>query len=208
MKRYFLFSLLFKKRIMAFSGLIGSSLLLTACAGTSGLSWSSLSPLNWFSRTLEVSEQGVGEINKQTDMKLSAIQQGLDNRYRLRSGMEMKNGKFFSVIQGIEGDQVRIELSGLNHGKVAHIIILDEGIKTTWGTKIGTSFSTLYDKAYGACLRSDDIITMQQEIVCIAPQSRNISYVFTGTWNGSEELLPPDDVLKTWKISRIIWKAN
>ncbi|WP_244590115.1 RpoE-regulated lipoprotein [Xenorhabdus innexi] len=192
---------------MALSGLIGSSLLLTACAGTSGFSWSSLSPSNWFSHALEVSELGIGGVNKQTDMNLSAIKQGLDNRYRLRSGMEIKNGKLFSVVQGMEAGQVRIELSGQNHGKVDKIIILDEKVKTIWGTKIGMPFSTVYDKAYGSCHHSGDS-TMQQKVICVAPQSRNISYVFTGIWNGSEELMPPDDVLRTWKVSGIIWKAK
>ncbi|MEX0446466.1 RpoE-regulated lipoprotein [Xenorhabdus sp. SGI246] len=192
---------------MTISGLMSASLLLTACAGTSEFSWSSISPLNWFSSHLKVSDQGIGGINPQTDMNLSVIQQGLEGKYRLRNGMEMQNGKLVNIVQGMEGNQVKIELSGLNHGKVDHIDILDENIKTVWGTKIGMPFSELYDKAYGACQRSGSL-AMQPAVVCAAPQSQHISYIFTGAWNGPEELMPSDDVLKTWKISRIIWKAE
>ncbi|MBD2816037.1 RpoE-regulated lipoprotein [Xenorhabdus sp. Flor] len=207
MKRCFIFSSLFKKRIMTITGLISGSLLLTACAGTSEFSWFSISPLNWFSSHFEVSDQGIGGINQQTDMNLSAIQQGLEGKYRLRNGMEMQHGKLVNIVQGMEGDQVKIELSGLNNGKVDHIDILDKNIKTVWGTKIGMPFSELYDKAYGACQRSGSL-AMQSAVVCVAPQSQHISYIFTGAWNGPEELMPSDDVLRTWKISRIIWKAE
>ncbi|KAB2509498.1 DUF1131 family protein, partial [Enterobacter hormaechei] len=29
---------------------------------------------------------------------------------------------------------------------------------------------------------------------------------FSGTWNGPEGLMPSDDTLKKWKVSKIIWK--
>ncbi|MDR0217805.1 MAG: RpoE-regulated lipoprotein [Enterobacteriaceae bacterium] len=207
MKRYFKFNFLFKSKVIVMSGLMNSSLLLTACSTTSGFSWSSLSPLNWFDNALIVSDQGIGEINKQTDMSLSAIRQGLDNKYRFRSGMEIKNGELINIVQGMDDDQIKIEISGLNNGKVNQIDILDEGIKTEWGTQIGMPFSELYDKAYNVCHRSDDF-AIHPAVICIAPQSQNVSYIFTGTWNGPEDLMPSDDILKTWKISRIIWNAK
>ncbi|MGJ0625922.1 RpoE-regulated lipoprotein [Xenorhabdus bovienii] len=206
MGKFFVFNLLSKQRVVAVSSLLGSSLLLSACAGISEFSWSSLSPLEWFGSTLRVSEQGVGEVNKQTDMDQSAIEQGLKGKYRLRSGMETQNGKFVSIIQGMEGNQVKIELSGLAKGKVDRIDVLDDSVKTVWGTKISTPFSELYDKAFGVCHRSSDFTT-QPTVICIAPQSQHISYVFTGAWDGPEGLMPSDDVLKNWKISRIIWKS-
>ncbi|MBI6547466.1 RpoE-regulated lipoprotein [Xenorhabdus lircayensis] len=206
MDKFFVFNLLAKQRVATVSSLVGCSLLLTACAGTSGVSWSSLSPFNWFGSSLSVSEQGVGAINKQTDMTQSAIEQGLDGKYRLRSGMETQNGKLASVIQGMENDQVKIEFYGLVNGKVSRIEVSDEGIKTVWGAKIGTGFADLYDKAFGACQRSNDF-TMQPTVTCTAPQSQHVSYVFTGIWDGPEGLMPSDDALKYWKVSRIIWKS-
>ncbi|MBC8952450.1 RpoE-regulated lipoprotein [Xenorhabdus sp. PB62.4] len=205
MDKFFVFNFLPKQRIITLSSLVGCSFLLTACAGAAGFSWSSLSPLNWFGSSLSVSEQGIGDINKQTDMTQSAIEQGLGDKYRLRSGMETQGNQLISVIQGMEGDQVKLEFYGLVNGKVNRIDVLDEGIKTVWGAKIGTPFSELYDKAFGACQRSNDF-TMQPTVICRTPQSRHVSYVFTGIWDGPEGLLPSDDVLKDWKISRIIWK--
>ncbi|WP_086109996.1 RpoE-regulated lipoprotein [Xenorhabdus vietnamensis] len=191
---------------MAVSSLAGCSFLLTACAGTLGVSWPALSPFNWFGGSLSVSEKGIGEINKQTDMAQAAIEKGLEGKYHLRSGMEMQNGKLVSVIQGMEEGQVKVEFHGLVNGKVNRIDVLDDEVKTVWGAKIGTSFSELYNKAFGKCQRSHDV-TAQPAVICTAPQSQHVNYVFTGTWNGPEGLMPSDDVLRSWKISQIIWKS-
>ncbi|OKP03954.1 RpoE-regulated lipoprotein [Xenorhabdus eapokensis] len=184
------------------SSLVGCSFLLTACAGTLRIS----SPFNWLGSSLSVSEQGIGKINKQTDMSQSAIEKGLEGKYRLRSGMEMQDGKLVSVIQGMEDGQVKLEFHGLVNGKVDRIDVLDDEVKTVWGTKIGTPFSNLYHQAFGKCQRSHDL-TVSPAVICTASQSQHVSYVFTGVWEGPEGLMPSDDVLKDWKISRIIWKS-
>ncbi|PHM73560.1 RpoE-regulated lipoprotein [Xenorhabdus kozodoii] len=191
---------------MAASSLVGCSLLLTACAGTLRASWPALSPFNWFGSSLNVSEQGIGKINNRTDMTQSAIDKGLEGKYRLRSGMEMQDGKLVSIVQGMEDGQVKLEFHGLVNGKINRIDVLDDEVKTVWGTKIGTPFSALYNQAFGKCQRSQNV-TVQPVVVCAAPQSLHVSYVFTGDWNGPEGLMPSDDVLKDWKVSRIIWKS-
>ncbi|MBD2782468.1 RpoE-regulated lipoprotein [Xenorhabdus sp. 42] len=207
MHKFSVFNFFSKQKVIASCSLVGCSLLLTACAGTSGLSWSALSPSNWFSNSLKISGQGLGEINDQTNMVPSAIEKALEGKYHLRSGMETKNGKLISIVQGMDEDQVKLEFYGLPNGKVNRIDVLDEGIKTVWGTEIGTSFSALYDKAFGTCQRSRDF-SVKSAVICTAPQSPHVSYVLTGIWNGPEELLPSDDVIKDWKISRIIWQSE
>ncbi len=59
---------------------------------------------------------------------------------------------------------------------VGRIEVLDTEIETDKGVKIGTPFSD------------------------------HISYQFSGIWNGPEGLMPSDDTLKSWKISKIIWQ--
>ncbi|VDZ59829.1 RpoE-regulated lipoprotein [Serratia odorifera] len=65
--------------------ILGLPLILTGCSTMSNFSWSSLSPLNWFGSSLEVSGKGVGEINAGTPMSESAVNDGLNGDYRLRS---------------------------------------------------------------------------------------------------------------------------
>ncbi|MCW7763622.1 RpoE-regulated lipoprotein [Photorhabdus luminescens] len=184
---------------------IGCVLLLAGCAGSSGFSWSNLSPLSWFGSSLKISAQGVGEIDSLTAMNKDAIEKGLDGKYRLRSGMETKNGQLVTIFQAMDGDQLKVALFGQADGKVSHIEVLDEDIETVWGTKVGMPFSALYSKAFGACQNTVSE-SEKSAIACVSPQSKNVSYLFTGNWNGPEGLVPSDDVLKNWKVERIIWK--
>ncbi|MEK9499341.1 RpoE-regulated lipoprotein [Photorhabdus sp. P32] len=184
---------------------ISCVLLLAGCAGSSGFSWSNLSPFSWFGSPLKISAQGVGEINGLTAMNKDAIEKGLDGKYHLRSGMETKNGQLVTVFQAMGGDQLKVALFGQADGKVSHIEVLDKDIETVWGTKIGMPFSALYGKAFGACQNTVSG-SEKSAIVCVSPQSKHVSYLFTGNWNGPEGLIPSDDVLKNWKMERIIWK--
>ena len=43
-------------------------------------------------------------------------------------------------------------------------------------------------------------------VECQAEGSQHISYAFTGHWSGPDELMPSDDTLKNWKVSKIIWR--
>ncbi|MCW7547459.1 RpoE-regulated lipoprotein [Photorhabdus sp. APURE] len=184
---------------------IGCVLLLAGCAGSSGFSWSNLSPFSWFGSSLKISAQGVGEINGLTAMNKDAIEKGLDGKYHLRSGMETKNGQLVTVFQAMDSDQLKVALFGQEDGKVSRIEVLDEDIETVWGTKVGMPFSALYSRAFGACQNTVSE-SEKSAIVCVSPQSKHVSYLFTGNWNGPEGLIPSDDVLKNWKIERIIWK--
>ncbi|NRN28731.1 RpoE-regulated lipoprotein [Photorhabdus heterorhabditis] len=185
--------------------IMGSSLLLAGCAGSSSFSWSGLSPFSWFGHSLQISDQGVGEINGLTAISKDEIDKGLHEKYHLRGGMEAKNGQLVTVFQALDGDQLKIELFGQTDGKVSRIEVLDKDAKTVWGTKIGTPFSAIYNKAFGAC-RNTVSESEKRAIICVSPQSKNVSYLFTGNWNGPEGLIPSDDVLKNWKVERIVWK--
>ncbi|XEH42383.1 DUF1131 family protein [Edwardsiella tarda] len=67
-------------------------LLLSGCASMPSLSWSSLSPFNWFGSTLEMRADGIGGIDASTPMQQEAIDQGLAGQYRLRAGMGIEGG--------------------------------------------------------------------------------------------------------------------
>ncbi|PQQ26226.1 RpoE-regulated lipoprotein [Photorhabdus luminescens] len=201
MQKYTLTNMLTGLRFITISG----ALLLAGCTGSSGFSWSNLSPFSWFGSPLKISDQGVGEINGLTAMNKEAIEKGLDGKYHLRSGMETKNGQLVTLFQAMDGDQLKIALFGQADGKIGRIEVLDENIETVWGTKVGMPFSALYSRAFDACQNTVGE-SDKSAIVCASPQSRHVSYLFTGHWSGPEGLIPSDDVLKNWKVERIIWK--
>ncbi|WP_413529170.1 RpoE-regulated lipoprotein [Rahnella inusitata] len=191
--------------------LLALPLILTGCSSMShmsmpSVSWSSFNPLNWFGSSLTVSDKGVGEITASTPLTEEAIKDALDGDYTLRSGMSMSNGKMLSFYQAMNDKDVKMSISGEPKGSVQRVDVVDPKVESEWGVKIGTPFSDLYTKAFDVCVKGegDDA----QNIECKAPQSTHVSYVFSGIWHGPDSLMPADDSLKDWKVSKIIWRAD
>jgi len=191
--------------------LLALPLLLTGCSTMSSMhmphmSWSSLNPMNWFGSRFEVTDQGVGGITADTPLTEEEVNDGLKDDFKLRSGMSMNANKIRTFYQAMDDKQVKITVSGEPKGKVTRIDVTDSDIASQWGVKIGSPFSDVYSKAFEHCSKGqgDDRLN----VVCAAPNSQHVSYVYSGTWNGPESLMPSDDTLKSWKVSKIIWQAN
>ncbi|MEH0834009.1 RpoE-regulated lipoprotein [Pectobacterium cacticida] len=181
-------------------------LLLSGCGTLSHFSWSSLSPFNWFGSALEVTDAGVGGINAGTPLSEGALQRALEGNYILRSGMGMSNGQLVAFYQALDGDAVKMVISGPPKGSVRKVEVMDSTVSSAGGVKIGDAFSQTYSKAFESCQlgQGDDA----RSVECSAPQSRHISYIYSGEWGGPEGLMPPDDILKTWTVSKIVWHAQ
>ncbi|UAN20882.1 RpoE-regulated lipoprotein [Enterobacter sp. JBIWA003] len=178
-------------------------LALTGCSTLSSINWSAAYPWNWFGSSTEVTEQGVGKITAATALDQNAIQDALSSDYRLRSGMKTENGNIVRYYEALKGDKLALVIN-VDKGTVNRIAVMDEDIPTASGVKVGTPFSDLYKQAFGNCSSapSDNEVAVE----CKAEGSQHISYVFTGTWSGPEGLMPSDDTLKSWKVSKILWK--
>lgn len=176
---------------------------LTGCSTLSAVNWSAAYPWNWFGSSTEVTEQGVGNLTAATALEQSAIESALGGDYRLRSGMRTQNGTITHYFEALKDDQLAMVING-DKSTVTRVEVLDGEIETEKGVKIGTPFSDLYQKAYGNCMSvpDNDKVTVE----CKADGSQHISYQFSGTWNGPEGLMPSDDTLKNWKVSKIIWQ--
>lgn len=182
-------------------------LALTGCAtvssGFNSVHWSSALPWNWFGSSTEVTEQGVGDLTAATPLDEQAINDALDSDYRIRSGMKTQNGNIVKYFEALKDDNVALVVNG-DAGTVSRIEVMDSDIAAVDGTKIGTPFSALYSKAFGNCEKAsgDDSAGVE----CKAKASQHISYLFSGSWSGPQDLMPPDDSLKNWKVSKIIWR--
>ncbi|OMQ21878.1 MULTISPECIES: RpoE-regulated lipoprotein [Serratia] len=186
--------------------LLGLPLLLTGCSTLSNFSWSSLSPFNWFGGSVEVSGKGVGGINAGTSMTESALGEGLNNNYRMRGGMATSNGQIVAYYQALDGDNVKLVITGEPKGYAQRVDVMDPKIATEWGSKLGTPFSDLFSKAYGACKPGEG--DEAGNVECVAEQSRYVTYIFSGKWAGPQDIIPPDDTLRNWTVSKIIWHAK
>lgn len=178
-------------------------LVLTGCSTLSAVNWSAANPWSWFGSSTEVTEQGVGALTATTALDEQAISDALDGDYRLRSGMKTDNGTIVRYFEALNDDKLALVVNGEN-GTISRIDVLDSNIETENGVEIGTAFSDLYDKAYGHCQKAsgDDSAGVE----CKAKGSQHISYLFTGEWSGPQGLMPSDDALKSWTLTKIIWR--
>jgi len=176
---------------------------LTGCSTLSAVKWSAAYPWNWFGSSTDVTEQGVGNLTAATPLEQSAIESALGGDYRLRSGMRTQNGNIVHYFEALKDDQLAMVING-DKSTVTRIEVLDSDVETDSGVKVGTPFSDLYQKAYGNCTSAPSEESVAVE--CKAEGSQHISYQFSGTWNGPEGLMPSDDALKNWKVSKIIWQ--
>ncbi|KAB8309575.1 RpoE-regulated lipoprotein [Erwinia endophytica] len=165
-------------------------------------SWSSLAPWHWFGSSLHVTEQGVGKVNGSTAMNEGAIRDGLNGNYQVRKGMRGEDGGVVTFFQAVSDNQVNVEVTGA--ATVSQIEVMDSAIATADGKKIGTPFSDIYSKAFGVCQKGSG--RDREGVECKAPGSQHISYLFSGEWHGPDSLLPADETLKKWTISKIIWR--
>ncbi|MEH3294219.1 RpoE-regulated lipoprotein [Raoultella planticola] len=179
-------------------------LALTGCSTMSAVNWSAAYPWNWFGSSMEVTEQGVGKLTATTPLNEQAISDALGGSYRLRSGMKAANGNIVRYFEALKDDKVAMTING-DGGTINRIEVRDSEIKTDRGVQVGTPFSELYSKAFGHCQKGAN--DNGGVVECQADGSQHISYAFTGHWNGPEELMPSDDTLKNWKVSKIIWRG-
>ena len=179
-------------------------LALTGCSTLSSINWSAAYPWNWFGSSTEVTEQGVGKITAATALDQNAIQDALSSDYRLRSGMKTANGNIVRYFEALKDDKVALTING-ESGTISRIDVRDSNIKAASGVKIGTPFSDIYSKAFGNCQKGSN--DNGAVVECKAEGSQHISYAFTGHWSGPDELMPSDDTLKNWKVSKIIWRG-
>lgn len=152
-----------------------------------------------------VSETGVDGLTADTPMESGHIADALRGNYQLLGGMQTHNGKITPYIEARKAGNTALEISGDSHG-ITRITVLDPELSTDRGVKIGTAFGEIYQKAYNVCHKDEG--ESPARVLCKAPDSQHLSYQFTGAWQGAESLLPADDVLKHWTVSKIIWQRQ
>lgn len=173
--------------------------LLAGCTLFSGIF---STPVSHKAPDADISDTGVDGLTASTAMTVNVIDSTLQHHYQLLDGMQMQNGKLVKFIEARKNGKPALQISGTDRG-ITRVIVLDPALKTDTGVKIGTTFSSIYPSAYNVCHKNDD--SFAKDIICQAPGSQRLTYYFTGEWQGPDILLPANDILKTWMVSKIVW---
>lgn len=150
-----------------------------------------------------LTEKGFLGLNGETQLSKNAVSNVLDDKYHLISGVSMKNKEIQKVIQARQNDKLKLNFYANAEGKLVSIESFDPKIKTKQ-LAIGSKFSKLYQKAFNHC-QLGFVDEQHTEVECLDPKEKNIRYTFTGQWKGPSNLIPSDDQLKSWTVSKITW---
>ncbi|UJS26037.1 DUF1131 family protein [Thiothrix winogradskyi] len=152
-----------------------------------------------------LSVDGIGPINGNTPFNLHDITmafQGLNVAQRTNYA----EGREYPVITVSQDLKPLLTINpDAKQEKIFSVMVSDNLIGNGLGHALGSRFNEVY--AYGAteeCRAGAE--ELSGKVLCYAPKTGNVLYLFGGTWNGPDGSVPPKDVLANWQMEAMIWK--
>lgn len=152
---------------------------------------------------LEVNENGVGKIQRNTPFdaaKISALLPG----FEAHTFTAFMHGNPYPVIRITRHDkEVMIISPDEEKTGIASIAVLHPDVKTPKGKRLGDPFEKVYDDT-SSCTPAEK--ELAGKVLCRAPESSHLFYLFSGPRKGPVHELPSPGDLREWAIDEIIWK--
>jgi hypothetical protein len=152
-----------------------------------------------------LSADGVGPINGETPFNLHDITmafQGLNVAQRTN----FSEGAEYPVITVSKDLKPLLSINpDVKQEKVFSIMVHDNLIGNRIGHPIGAKFTDVYTaNSTEECGAGSE--ELSGKVLCYAPKTGNVLYLFGGTWTGPDGSVPPKDVLANWRMEAMIWK--
>lgn len=152
-----------------------------------------------------LSVDGVGPINADTPFNLHEIGmafQGLN----VTQQTNYSEGQPYHVITVKKDVKELLTINpDVKEDKIFSVMVHDNLVANGLGHAIGMKFSEIYSSgSTEECAAGAE--ELSGKVLCYAPKTGNILYLFGGSWNGPDGAVPPKDVLAGWQLDAIIWK--
>jgi hypothetical protein len=93
---------------------------------------------------------------------------------------------------------------GNSHLFVSCLVVLTLTLFQCMGPPVGSRFEVAYANGdYAHC--EPGVEELSGAVLCPAPSSANVVYLFSGTWDGPDGVLPPRSLVRNWTLSQISW---
>lgn len=152
-----------------------------------------------------LSLDGVGPINAQTPFNLHDLTVAFPN-LSVEQRQMFAEGQEYPVIEVSKDAKPLLVLNpDAKHDKIYSVLVKSNLIGNKLGHSIGMTFADIY--AYGQteeCAPGAE--ELSGKVLCYAPKTGNILYLFSGVWNGPGGQVPPKDVLANWTLEGMVWK--
>lgn len=144
-------------------------------------------------------------IKKDTPIDRELINDVLKHQYTIFSGVYLneESGDVNVAFDAVKEDKVAFSFYLNLQGTLNYLEATDKDLTVLPDIKITTPFNKIYSDALsGECKVTDRI---NNDVICPAPGNANIYLVFSGEWSGPSSLIPSNDKLKDWVVTKIIW---
>lgn len=162
-------------------------------------------------KSIVLSENGVGPINATTSFNMHQMTLAFSD-FNVVEELNYHAGTPFPVIRVSEG--VKTLMTIIPDGSqqnIFSIIVEDNLIANSLGHNLGVSYSEVYPAGENEeCqLGADD---MSGKVICYAPKTPNVLYVFNGSTSGKKSGesgdVPAAEALQNWGLESIIWRPK
>ena len=158
-------------------------------------------------KSIVLSAGGIGPINATTSFNMHQITLAFSD-YGVVEELNYHSGSPFPVIRISEGVKtIMTIIPDASQQNIFSIIIEDNLIINSLGHRLGINYSEVYtDGKNEDCQAGAN--DMSGKVICYAPKTPNILYVFNGKWDGELGKVPTADILQGWGLESIIWRPK
>ncbi len=158
-------------------------------------------------KAIKVTEEGVGPITGITAFDPDAVSALLPGTTVSRRQVS-REGEKYPIILVEEKDEKMMEVvPDADERSVAGVIVFSPGIRDMHGIHVGSLYTDIYKKDdKPQCLPG--VEEYAGRLFCPAAESTRIYYELAGKWDGPDGKVPPDDVIRNWKVTAIHWRAS
>ncbi len=157
--------------------------------------------------SIVLSANGVGPINATTSFNMHQMTLAF-NDFNVVEELNYDAGSPFPVIRISEGVKTLMTIiPDASQQNIFSIIVEDNLIINSLGHHLGTNYSDVYANGqHEDCQAGTN--DMSGKVMCYAPKTPNILYVFNGARAGESGIVPTEDVLQGWGLESIIWRPK
>jgi len=152
-----------------------------------------------------LSADGVGPLNGDTPFNFVRIGEAFQN-YNVAQETHFLKGEKFPVITVKQRVTPLLSINpDYREEGVFSIVVHNNLIGNGLGHQIGDKFNEIY--SYGnteECGPGMD--EWVGKVMCYAPQTRNVLYLFSGNQQMEDNKVPSPDVMMDWALESIVWK--
>ena len=181
-----------------------SSMFLSACSNDDDDKSKKVTAIN---SDIVLSADGVGPLNGNTTFNMHQMTVAF-SEYSVEEMVNFQSGTPYPVVRVSKGGNTILTINpDDSRENIFSIAIEDNSVSNSLGHSLGTAYSDVYN--YG---RTEKCQVGSQElsgkVLCYAPKTPNILYVFNGKWRGKENQMPPAEILQDWVLESIIWRPK